>query len=77
VTITGFKADGTQAGTVEVPLGDHAAGRLNSVFAVFGITNQPGGRIRMDVPAGMFVYAWTAEVDALSGDVDLAPVPSP
>jgi hypothetical protein len=76
-TVTGFRADGTQAGTVEVPLADHGPGRLNSVFAVFGITNQPGGRIRMDVPQGMNVYAWTAEVDALTGDVDLAPVPSP
>ena len=75
ITVTGFKADGTQAGSVEVPLGDHSPGRLNSVFAGFGITNQPGGRIRMDVPSGMNVYAWTAEVDAISGDVDLAAVP--
>jgi streptogramin lyase len=77
VTITGFRADGTQAGTVEVPLADHAPGRLNSVFAGFGLTNQPGGRIRMDVPSGMNVYAWTVEVDTITGDVDLAPVPSP
>jgi hypothetical protein len=77
VTVTGFRADGSEAGSVEVPLEDHAPGRLNSVFAVFGITNQPGGRIRLDVPDGMNVYAWTAEVDALTGDVDLAAVPPP
>jgi len=75
VTVTGFLADGTQAGSVEVPLGDHAPGRLNSVFAAFGITNQPAGRVQISVPDGMNVYAWTAEVDALSGDVDLAAVP--
>ena len=26
----------------------------------------------MDVPPGMNVYAWTAEVDRITGDVDLA-----
>jgi hypothetical protein len=72
--VTGFRADGTEAGEVQVPLGDHSPGRLDSVFAAFGITNQPGGRVRIDVPDGMNVYAWTAEVDALTGDVDLAAV---
>ncbi len=75
ITVTGFRADGSEAGSVEVPLGDHAPGRLNSVFTAFGITDQPGGKVRLDVPDGMNVYAWTAEVDALSGDVDLAAVP--
>jgi streptogramin lyase len=75
ITVTGFRPDGSEAGSVEVPLGDHAPGRLNSVFAAFGITNQPGGKVRIDVPDGMNVYAWTAEVDALTGDVDLAAVP--
>ncbi len=75
VTVTGFRADGSEAGSVQVPLGDHAAGRLDSVFAALGVTNQPGGRVRLTVPDGMNVYAWTAEVDALTGDVDLASVP--
>ncbi len=74
ITITGFRADGTQAGQIEVPLEDHAPARVDSVFAQFGITNQPGGRIRIDVPDGMNVYAWTAAVDGLTGDVDLAPL---
>jgi hypothetical protein len=30
--------------------------------------------VRLDVPEGMNVYAWTAEVDGISGDVDLAAV---
>ena len=75
VTVTGIRADGSEAGSIEVPLGDHEPGRLNSVFAQFGITNQPGGRVRLTVPSGMNVYAWTVEVDAVSGDVDLATVP--
>ena len=75
VTVTGIRADGTEAGSIEVPIGDHEPARLNSVFAEFGITNQPGGRVRLTVPGGMNVYAWTAEVDGISGDVDLATVP--
>lgn len=74
VTVTGFSGNGTQAGQVQVALGDHSPGRLDSVFAVFGITDQPGGRIRVDVPDGMNVYAWTAAVDNQTGDVDLAAV---
>ena len=75
ITVTGFRADGTEAGSIPVELGDHQPGRLDSVFAAFGITNQPGGRVRLTVPAGMNVYAWTAEIDNSSGDVDLAAVP--
>ncbi len=74
VTVTGIRADGTTAGQVQVSLGDHSPGRLDSVFAAFGITDQPGGRIRIDVPDGMNVYAWTAAVDNQTGDVDLAAV---
>jgi streptogramin lyase len=75
VTVTGFRADGSEAGSIDVPLGDHEPGRLNSVFAELGVTNQPGGRVQLTVPSGMNVYAWTVEVDAISGDVDLATVP--
>ena len=36
-----------------------------------GVTNQAAGRIRVDVPAGMNVYAWTARIDGLSGDLEI------
>jgi streptogramin lyase len=75
VTVTGFRADGSEAGSVEIPIGDHEPARMDSVFAAFGVTNQPGGRVRLTVPSGMNVYAWTVEVDGITGDVDLAAVP--
>ena len=74
ITVTGFRADGSQAGQLTLEIGDHAVARINSVFTAFGITNQPGGRIRVDVPSGMNVYAWTADVDGHSSDIDLAPL---
>ena len=72
VKVTGFKSDGTLAGSIDVPIGDHVCSRLNSVFAAFGIVDQSAGRIRIDAPAGMNVYAWTAEVDGFTGDLEIA-----
>jgi streptogramin lyase len=72
ISVTGFRADGTTAGPVAVPIGDHQPGRLNSVFAAMGVTDQKAGRIRIDVPQGMNVFAWTARVDGFTGDLEIA-----
>ncbi|HEY1434461.1 MAG TPA: hypothetical protein VGG65_03745, partial [Thermoanaerobaculia bacterium] len=74
VTVNGFKADGTPAGQLSVPLGDHASGVVGPVFAALGVTNQPAGRVRLDVPAGMNVFGWAAAVDDVTGDFDLTPL---
>jgi hypothetical protein len=74
IAVTGFRADGSQVGPIDVTLGDHEGGRLDSVFAALGVPDQAGGRIRVDVPAGMNLFAWTAEVDATTGDPDLFPL---
>jgi hypothetical protein len=47
--------------------------RIGSVFPALGVPSQAGGRIRVDVPPGMNVYAWAAEVDGVTGDVELLP----
>ncbi len=73
ITVAGFRADGTEAGQFSLAIGDHIATRVNAVFILFGVTDQPGGRIRIDVPDGMNLYAWTAEVDGHTSDVELAP----
>ncbi len=73
LTVTGFKADGTLAGHVDIALGDHEAGRLDSVFAALGVTNQPAGRIQISVTQSMEVFAWTAAIDGLTGDLDILP----
>lgn len=72
ITVTGFRSDGTLAGSIAVPLADHASGRLNSVFSALGVANQAAGRIRIDAPVGMNVFAWTAEVDGFTGDLEIA-----
>jgi hypothetical protein len=37
-----------------------------------GVTDQKAGRVRIDVPMGMNVYAWAVRVDGFSGDLELA-----
>jgi sugar lactone lactonase YvrE len=74
ITVTGFKADGSSAGSVSIPAGDHEAVRLNNVFTALGVSDQPAGRIQVAAPQGMKVYAWTAAVDSVTGDVDIAPL---
>ena len=72
LSVSGFLPDGSPAGTLSLDVGDHVSSRIGSVFTALGVSSIAGGRIRMDVPAGMNVYAWTAEVDGVTGDVDLA-----
>jgi streptogramin lyase len=74
VTVTGFRSDGTEAGQLTVALGDHAAGFVGAVFAALGVSNQAAGRIRVDVPAGMNVFGWTAALDFPTGDIDISPL---
>jgi hypothetical protein len=72
LNVTGFRADGSPTAALALQVGDHVSSRIGSVFAALGVSSIDGGRIRMDVPPGMNVYAWTAEVDGITGDVDLA-----
>ncbi|HEY2797351.1 MAG TPA: hypothetical protein VGK26_05630 [Thermoanaerobaculia bacterium] len=72
ITVTGFRADGSTAGPVALTMGDHQPGRLDSVFAAMGVTDQKAGRIRIDVPPGMNVFAWAVRVDGFTGDLELA-----
>lgn len=72
ITVTGFRADGSPTNAITLAIAGHVSSRIESVFAALGVASQAGGRIRVDVPPGMNVYAWTAEVDGITGDVDLA-----
>jgi streptogramin lyase len=74
VTVTGFKADGTVAGTLTVPVGVQSSAVVDSVFSHFGVSNQNAGRVRIDVDGGMRVFGWSADVDQVSGDIDLTPL---
>ena len=76
VTVTGFRADGSEAGSSSrwsSATTRPAAWTRSSPRSESRISR--AGAFGSTVPDGMNVYAWTAEVDALTGDVDLAAVP--
>ena len=70
-TLSAFKADGTVAGTLTLPMGAQSSAVVDAVFTHFGITDQPAGRVRIDVDGGMRVFGWSADVDQITGDIDL------
>lgn len=70
VTVTGLRADGTSAGQFNVDLAAQSSGVVSSPFAILGVTDQPAGRVRLDVPAGMTVFGWAAATD-VTGDIDI------
>jgi hypothetical protein len=70
-TLTAFKADGTVAGTMNLPMGAQSSAVVDSVYTHFGITDQAAGRVRIDVEGGMRVFGWSADVDEITGDIDL------
>jgi streptogramin lyase len=71
VTVVGLSGAGAEVGRVTLPVGDHRAARLNFVFAALGKPDQPVGRLLVQPSAGMRLYAWTAELDGLTGDPDI------
>jgi streptogramin lyase len=74
VTINGFKADGSSAGQLTVPIGAQQAVVVPAVFAALGVTSQAAGRVKIDVGAGMNVFGWNAATDDVTGDIDLSPL---
>jgi hypothetical protein len=74
VTVTAFKADGSLAGTLTVPMGAQSSAVVDAVYSKVGVTNQNAGRVRLDVDGGMRVFGWSADVDLVTGDIDLTPL---
>ncbi len=75
VTIHGFLASGAPAGTLTVHLDANEPAVVGPVFAELGVTNQDAGRVRIDVPAGMRVFGWSAATDNVTGDIDITSIP--
>jgi hypothetical protein len=72
VTVAGYDGAGNALGTLSVGVAAGQALRINSVMAQLGAPDQKVGRITVTGTPGMQLYAETAEVDAVTGDVDFA-----
>lgn len=72
VTIIAINGNGDEVGRTTVEIGEDRPARIDSVMTVLGIiTDQNNGRLVIETSEGMRVYAWTAEVDAVTGDVEV------
>jgi streptogramin lyase len=74
VTVVGYDGAGNEVGRLSLDVAGGQAARINSFMAQLGVPDQSVGRITVMGTPGMQLYAETAEVDAATGDVDIARV---
>jgi hypothetical protein len=74
VTVVGYDGAGNEVGRLSTNLAGGQAARINTFMAQLGVPDQSVGRITVTGTPGMQLYAETAEVDAATGDVDIARV---
>lgn len=72
-TIIAINGNGDESGRTTVAIGENRVVRIDSVMATLGTTDQNNGRLVIEVSDGMLLYAWAAEVDAVTGDVEIQP----
>ena len=73
VTVIAYNGNNDEIGRLQVPVGDHQAARVNSVLPRLGADEERNGRIVVEPSEGMVLYAWAAEVDGPTGDVEIVP----
>jgi streptogramin lyase len=74
-TVIAINGNGDETGRTAVAIGENRSVRLDSVMALLGVTtDQNNGRLVVEASEGMLLYAWTAEVDAVTGDVEVQPL---
>jgi len=73
VTVIGYNGNDDEIGRRQVSIGDHQALRVDSVMAALGTDEERNGRLVVEASDGMLLYAWAAEVDGPTGDVEIIP----
>ena len=73
-TVIAINGNGDETGRTTVAIGENRSVRLDSVMAGLGATDQNNGRLVVEASEGMLLYAWTAEVDAVTGDIEVQPL---
>ncbi|HEY6066450.1 MAG TPA: hypothetical protein VIY96_09855 [Thermoanaerobaculia bacterium] len=71
VTIVATNGNGDEIGRLSTALGADRSVRLDSILMALGNDEEPNGRIRVEASAGMLLYAWVAQVDGPTGDVEI------
>ena len=72
-TVIGYNGNNGEIGRLQISIGDHQARRVDSVMAAVGADQERNGRLVVEASDGMLLYAWAAEVDGPTGDVEIIP----
>jgi streptogramin lyase len=73
VTVIAYDGNNNEIGRLQVRVGDHQAARVDSVVPALGSDAERNGRLVVEESEGMVLYAWAAEVDGPTGDVEIVP----
>jgi streptogramin lyase len=73
VTVIAYNGNNDEIGRLQVPVGANRAARVDSVLPVLGAAEEKNGRLVLQASEGMVLYAWAAEVDGPTGDVEIVP----
>jgi hypothetical protein len=73
VTVIAYNGNSDEIGRLQVRIGDHEVTRVNSVLPALGTDEERNGRIVVEASEGMVLYAWAAQVDGPTGDVEIVP----
>ena len=68
-----YNGNSDEIGRLQVRIGDNQAARVNSVLPALGTDEERNGRIVVEASEGMVLYAWAAQVDGPTGDVEIVP----
>ncbi|HEV8231634.1 MAG TPA: hypothetical protein VGQ75_04750 [Thermoanaerobaculia bacterium] len=71
-TVIGVNGNNGEIGRLTVTVGSAQPVRLDSVLAALGAEEERNGRLVVKASDGMLLYAWVAEVDGPTGDVEIA-----
>ena len=73
VTAIAYNGNNSEIGRRQFAVDDHQAIRVDSVMAAVGVDEETNGRLVVEASDGMLLYAWAAEVDGPTGDVEIIP----
>lgn len=71
VTVIAYNGNGDEIGRLQVPMEANRSARVDSLLPKLGADAERNGRIAVQASDGMIVYAWAAEVDGPTGDLEI------
>jgi streptogramin lyase len=69
--VIGYNGNGDEIGRLTIAIREFQTVRINSVTAAIGAEEERNARLVVEASEGMVLFAWAAEVDGPTGDVEI------